>query len=636
MDRQIIEAYLKDYLVAKGYNLKKSGQVTQLECPYCKKTPSSAIIPPRCNFASCFACGAKRKTIFDFVRDFEKIEAEDDIIQHVKDLLGLSIETKKDLAYNDEVLKYYESQGFDMVPVARNKKNPIEMDWVNKSHKYPDEWKRWLADGCNIGVKTGERSGILVIDIDCRPTPPELLPLLGETLIQETPKGTHYFYKYTPELSKTRINDLKTDIETNGGQVLLYPSIVDGASRKIQSMCAIAEMPKPLLDFLKARITVPLKSFSEKIKEDIQTEEFNLKLIDEGSRNASLIKLGGLFRKELNVQQTEHVLNVLNTHACESPLHPKEISAMVKSLSRYVQFDEQELAHKVLTYLKDVEECQRTEIAMAIMGTNRGEDKMRIDKVLKFLCKEQYILKKGRNYCIIKKLEWKETLLDVGKPVDFKVPYFDDCAKFCYEDMILVCARNKVGKTSISVNMIKQLVDQGITPYLINLERGGRFAKIALQLGLKDGDFKHSFCSDPTAIELEKNAVTIIDWLLITDKSETDVVFKHFIEQLNKQGGFLIIFQQLKDDNSYFAPNMAKQFPALAVRYMYDDERDGTYGKFVIDVIREPKGQMKSWEIPCKYDYQTKIFERIDQLEKLPEPNKPVAGEEIEIDEKTI
>jgi hypothetical protein len=183
--------------------------------------------------------------------------------------------------------------------------------------------------------------------------------------------------------------------------------------------------------------------------------------------------------------------------------------------------------------------------------------------------------------------------------------------------------------------MIKQLVEQGITPYLINLERGGRFAKIALQLGLKNGDFKHSFCSDPTQIELEKNAVTIIDWLLITDKSETDVVFKHFIEQLNKQGGFLIIFQQLKEDNSYFAPNMAKQFPALAVRYMYDDERDGTYGKFVIDVIREPKGQMKSWEIPRRYSYETKLFERIDQIEKLPEPNKPV-GEEIEIDEKTI
>ena len=43
-------------------------------------------------------------------------------------------------------------------------------------------------------------------------------------------------------------------------------------------------------------------------------------------------------------------------------------------------------------------------------------------------------------------------------------------------------------------------------------------------------------------------------------------------------------------------------------RYIYDDERDGTYGKFVIDVIREPKGQMKSWEIPCKYNYETKWF----------------------------
>ena len=613
----------------------------QLECPYCKKIPSSAIIPPKCNFITCFSCGNKRKTIFDLVHDFDKIEGEENIAQYIKELLNLNIVTKKDTEYTDNVLKYYESQGFDMVPVARNKKNPIEMDWVNKSHKDITEWKRWLDDGLNIGVKTGERSDIIVIDVDTRPTPAELIPLLGETLTQTTTKGIHHFYKYTPELTKTRINDLKTDIETNGGQVLLYPSIVDGASRKIVAMQDIAPMPKALLDYLKSKITVPLKSFSEKIKEDIATEEFNLNLIDEGSRNASLIKLGGLLRKELNVQQTEHVLNILNNHACAKPLHPKEISAMVKSLSRYVQFDETELAHKVLTYLKDVEEAQRTEIAMAIMGTNRGEDKMRIDKVLKFLCKEQYILKKGRNYCIIKKLEWKEDLLDVGKPLDFKVPYFDDCAKFCYEDMILVCARNKVGKTSISVNMIKQLVEQGITPYLINLERGGRFAKIALQLGLKNGDFKHSFCSDPTQIELEKNAVTLIDWLLITDKSETDVVFKHFIEQLNKQGGFLIIFQQLKEDNSYFAPNMAKQFPALAVRYMYEDERDGAYGKFQIDVIREPKGQMKSWEIPCHYNYETKILRRLGDEDTQPKEEQPPIDEtqaegDIQIDSKTI
>jgi hypothetical protein len=411
---------------------------------------------------------------------------------------------------------------------------------------------------------------------------------------------------------------LKIDIENDGGQCVAYPSTVDGVKRKINSFKPVIEMPKVLLDYLKTKVTVPLKSFSEKLKEDIQTEDFNLNLLEEGERNASLMKLGGLLRKELNTPQTERVLSILNRHICATPITPKELTAMVKSLSKYTAFDEQELAHRVLMYLKDVEEAGRTEICMAIMATNKGEDKMRIDKVLHYLVKEQYILKRGRGYCIIKKLDWKEDLLEIGRPIDFKMPFFYDIAHFNYEDLVLIASKNKRGKTSIAINMIKELVNQGITPYYINLETGSRYAHTALKLGLKNGDFKYAFCADPTQIELEKNAVTIIDWLLISDKSQTDVVFKHFIEQLNKQGGFLIVFQQLKDDNSYFAPNMLNQFPSLSARYIYDNENDGTYGKFIVDVIREPKAYIKNFEIPCKYNWETRIFKRVDELESKP------------------
>jgi hypothetical protein len=164
-------------------------------------------------------------------------------------------------------------------------------------------------------------------------------------------------------------------------------------------------------------------------------------------------------------------------------------------------------------------------------------------------------------------------------------------------------------------------VDQGVKPYYISLETGSRFAKIALQLGLKEGQLYHTFCADPTKIELEKDAVTIIDWLLIVDKAKTDLVFRHFVEQLDKTNGFLIIFQQLKSgkeqDGQWFAPNMCKQFPALAARYLYENEDEGTYGKYLIDVVREPKPfGKKIFQIPCKYDWKTKQLIRIDELKK--------------------
>lgn len=137
-----------------------------------------------------------------------------------------------------------------------------------------------------------------------------------------------------------------------------------------------------------------------------------------------------------------------------------------------------------------------------------------------------------------------------------------------------------------------------------------------MQLGLKEGDFKHKFIADPTKIPLEPNSVTIIDWLMITDKAKTDLVFYELALKLQKTNGFLIIFQQLKEDGNYFAPNMCKQFPALACRYFYDNKDVGEYGKFQIDEVREAKLKIKTYQVPCQYDWETKELKRVDEIKE--------------------
>jgi archaellum biogenesis ATPase FlaH len=618
MEKEIIVGYLLEYLKKREVKIKVAGACTMLECPYCHKVPMSATIPPRCTFINCFSCNAKKKNIIDIVRDTEKVEGtDDDVIHYIKELLNLDMVTKKDTEKINEVLKFYVENGFDLVPVAKDKKIPVEQDWTHKIHKDIDEWQTWLGDGINLGIKTGKSSNLTILDVDVKPVPKEILALVGDTFTLETSKGFQYYYKYIAELPKTRINDLKIDLENEGGQCVAFPSIVDGVKRKINSFKPIIEMPKDLLDYLKTKVTVPLKSFSEKLKEDIQTENFNLNLLNEGERNVSLLKLGGLLRKELNVNQTERVLSILNRHICTNPISSKDLNAMVKSLSRYTDFDEKELAHRVMIYLKDVEEAGRMEICSAIMGTNRGEEKIRIDKVLNYLVKEGYIQKKGSRYILLQKMTWANSLLDTDNNIGFKIPYFYDIANIEYGDLILIGGTPKLGKTHISMNIIKQLVEQGIKPYYISLESGSRFKKIALQLGLKDDDFNYNKkWIDPVGIQLESKAIMIIDWLCPDNFAEVDKIFRHFTEQLAKTGGILIVFMQLKGDGNWFSSNLVMQFPALCVKYIYDDEKDGTYGKFVINAVRDPKSHIKTWEIACKYDWQTKLFLRIDELEK--------------------
>jgi hypothetical protein len=653
MNEQIILSKLYEYLKKKKIKYKKVGRTSAtLECIFCK-TGTMQVLPNTYK-VNCFSCKPKDTlghyyTLIDIARKVEQFpdtKSNEDILQYLKEFLKINVMTKKDEENIDKILDFYEKNGFDLVPLAvkcpfcfekgcdkcdntgNYGKNPIEKDWTNKVHKDKIEWKRWLVNGLNIGVKCGQCSNLLVIDLDHQEEIPESIKkLMGKTLVQKTAHGWHLFYKYDKDFPKTRIDELKIDTETTGGQVVIYPSKTSNIQRKI-ILNPIIEIPKELKKLLLDKITVPRKTISEEIKEDISTEDFKINPKDfilknnnlEGCCNSSFIKLGGILRKQLNVKQTGYVLHTLNKHLLEDPMPSRDITAMLRELDRYSEFDERELAHKIIEYLKDVEEASRTEIAMAIVGTNRGEDKKRIDKSLTYLVKEDYLVKRGARYILIKKAEWKESLIETGKPIDFKMPYFYDIANFNWGDLILIGSKNKKGKTHLAMNIVKRLVTQGKKPYYLSLETGSRFAKIAMQLGLKEGDFYWDFQVDPTKIELEENAITIIDWLCPTNFAEVDKLFMHFIEQLYKTNGILIVFMQLKgskaQNNEWFAPNLIAQFPALGAKYIYDNEGDGEYGKFIIDPIRDPKIKIKSYEIPCFYNWETKELTRVDELEK--------------------
>ena len=248
-----------------------------------------------------------------------------------------------------------------------------------------------------------------------------------------------------------------------------------------------------------------------------------------------------------------------------------------------------------------------------------GEKKEAIDKTLAYLLKKGYILKRRSGatsvFQAMKRANWKDNFPSLNFEVPFKMPYFHDMAVFNWGDMVLLGSKSKWGKTTISINLVRRFVDQGYKPYYICLETGSRFIKTALHLGLRDGDFFWDFQGDPTKIELEKNAITIIDWLLIEDKAQTDTILKHFCEQLFKTNGFLIIFMQLKQSGGWFAPNMVEQFPALGARYLYKNDADGTEGAWNIDCMREAKMKCKTHKVDCVYNWDAKTLNRIDEVE---------------------
>lgn len=625
MSKHIILSYLIPYLKKKEIPYKKFGKTIMVKCPFCEEQKMSANVIPNTNLIKCLSCN-KKYTILDLatVFDFEVPPTDDqEVYDYLIKELNIELPTQAEKNKVEEILNFYEKNEFDLVRIIPNGKIPVEKNWTNKYHKNKEEWVQWLDENANLGIKTGKISGITVIDIDTKPIPKEIEKIMGKTLIQETTKGFHLFYKYDSDFPKTRIDEFQIDLENDGGQVVSAPSKINGIVRKIE-LNNIIEMPNELKKLLINKVTKPKKTFSEEIIEGIQTEDFKINPKDfelvnnnlEGCCNSSFIKLGGILRKRLNPQQTGYVLHILNRHLLENPMNDQAINAMIRELENYTFCDESEMAEEILKYLKDTELASKAEIEMAIIGERaKGEQRKRIDKTLLYLLKEDKIVKRGRNYEIIKAMEWNDALSDIDKPLNFKVPYFEDYAYLNVGDKIILGGRNKTGKTYLAMNFIKRIVSQGIKPDYIYNESGNRFAKTARILGLKDGDFNHVFCSDPDKIILRPNAITIYDWVKPNDFAKTDDLFSGMVEKLNKTQGFMICFVQLKEDDTFFAKNQIGQFPAILARYLYEDESDGTYTKIKLDYVRDAKIKGKKFEIPCIYNWDTREVKLIEEIE---------------------
>lgn len=635
--RKLTQRYLS--MALPGF--KKNPRLPQFSCPSCNEVACN-LIPSSNYLLDCVACNWQGDVI-DAVKLLEskyKNETDEKIYQYLANKFNLEIATKEDI---DITFKLYKRLGFDMVSVRSKDKSPFELDWQKKSYIEIDKWNQWIEDDLNIGVKTGRISNIVVVDIDCKniekSLPKEFSSFLenSNTLVQETQNGYHYFFKYDKDLPKTSFDIIidkeknqryHIDIQSDGGQVVVFPSrVIDektgkfGLDRRFNiektrlHSIEIKEIPQELKKLILSKSNT--KTTTESISNPLELSNFEgtegLLAIEDGNRNNALMHIGGILRKELNPAQTENVLSLFNRYFVDPPLDKKELHDKIfKPLRKYIRIDENDLAKKVLDYMRIVGEASATDIRTAL-----NYNKYDVDKATELLVKEGYLFKKRRSYHLIKKAIWTDKWAEEGETVDFEMPYFHNEAFFRNGDMIIVGAKTGVGKTHVAMNMVKQLVDQGKKPYYISLESGSRFVTIAKKLRMGEGDFYHTTLFSPEDVELEKDAITIIDWLLPDDYSQTDKLYKYFAEQLTKQGGVLIIFVQLKEakdqESRFFAENMIKMFPALVVKFAYKKDSQGQDNPeksyFESVKIRDPKGPWNQFKVHLKYNFQEKTLD---------------------------
>ncbi len=197
----------------------------------------------------------------------------------------------------------------------------IKLWWTNHPH-------------ANIGIKTGQSSNLVVIDVDDRNGGAEalerLLDTTGEqmppTLTATTGNGLHYYFRAsdTKLRSSSGILGDGIDVRAEGGCVVAPPSLHSNGKTYefVDPSQPIAELPTWLVGLASAER-------NSGAGDDEAT-------IYEGARHDRLVSIGGRLRHngESKEQILVHLLPV-NTALCSPPLTEDHVTSIANSMAKY-------------------------------------------------------------------------------------------------------------------------------------------------------------------------------------------------------------------------------------------------------------------------------------------------------------
>jgi len=225
----------------------------------------------------------------------------------------------------------YLSRGWSIIPIKEIEdcKKPYLDSWTGFQKRLPtkEEIETWWTQfsHANIGIITGRISNLVVLDIDDRNSIPNGLP---PTLVAETGKGWHYYFKYENGIrNQVKIGDKPLDIRGDGGYVVAPPSIhMSGKRYKWVLEEEMAGFPSHLIN-------------AQKQKADWGKL---FKGVPDGMRNTSMTSICGKILRGLKPDEYEsvgwQVVEAINQRN-KPPLPEKVLRATFESIAKRASND---------------------------------------------------------------------------------------------------------------------------------------------------------------------------------------------------------------------------------------------------------------------------------------------------------
>ena len=229
----------------------------------------------------------------------------------------------------------YARRGWRVVPL--NGKIPLIKEWTANASTDIDIIGAWFHEfpEANVGIATGEQSGVFVLDVDGEQGEVSLRDIettfgkLPETYEVETSRGRHlYFLQPTGTRTKSQASGeigAKLDVRGDGGQVVAPPSVHPETKKRYSVLrnVEVAPAPKWLLDLVSV------------VRRKSLTDNLIPEKIRKGNRNAEMTRIAGKLRRQgANAAEMLAFMQQANKQRFSPQLSENELVTIAQSIAK--------------------------------------------------------------------------------------------------------------------------------------------------------------------------------------------------------------------------------------------------------------------------------------------------------------
>tara|TARA_R100000365_G_scaffold101_5_gene351 strand:+ start:1921 stop:4338 length:2418 start_codon:yes stop_codon:yes gene_type:complete len=242
----------------------------------------------------------------------------------------------------------YANRGWYVFPLKQGSKIPF-LKWKDEATRDEEKIKAWWAKNpnYNIAIVTGEKSGIIAMDIDPRSGGTETLfelvtkheALPHTTAFKTGGGGMHYIFQH-PNFKVTTTSNVFEGIDSkgDGGYIIAPPSLhASGKRYEVQTIGTLAQAPTWWAEKVKAPEKIVIEGVRKIIEKPFPAEKYlQGDPITKGGRDETLYKMGCSMRRYgLDKDEIFNVLSEVNETRCIPSLSIKDIARIAESASKF-------------------------------------------------------------------------------------------------------------------------------------------------------------------------------------------------------------------------------------------------------------------------------------------------------------